>query len=124
MSFSSSLVSMSPPHPSQNYGKRLLTHLIDERAASNHARPFFSLPNSSDPADGFRDISYAEFANAVNRCARWILENIGRSSSFETLVYIGPPDLRYQILVMAAVKTGHVVSSRIFSIAPSSVMIM
>ena len=33
----------------------------------------------------------------------------GGSKSFETLVYIGPQDLRYQILGIAAIKAGHVV---------------
>jgi hypothetical protein len=93
-----------------NCGKRLLTHLIDERAASNHSRPFFSIPKTNNLADGYEDLSYTSFANAVNKLASWVLEEIGRSDTFHTLVYIGPTDLRYQILVMAAVKTGHVVS--------------
>jgi acyl-CoA synthetase (AMP-forming)/AMP-acid ligase II len=100
------MASTAPP----NCGKRLLTHLIDERAASYHRRPFFSLPKTNNLADGYEDISYANFANAINKLATWILKEIGRSCTFQTLVYIGPMDLRYQILVMAAVKTGHVVS--------------
>lgn len=91
------------------YGRRLLPSLIDERARSNHSRPYASIPFSKNVADGFRDISYCEFAQAINKCALWIIDQFGRSSNADTLVYLGLSDLRYQILAMAAVKTGHVV---------------
>jgi acyl-coenzyme A synthetase/AMP-(fatty) acid ligase len=84
--------------------------VIDERARDNHKRPYASIPNSNNVKDGFRDITYRTFANAINRCAIWLKDEIGISTSFEAMVYIGPADLRYQILCMAAVKTGHVVS--------------
>ena len=93
-----------------DYGRRLLSTVIDQRAETGHQRPFASIPISDDVRNGFQDISYRVFANAINRCALWIKQQIGLSSDFETLVYIGANDLRYQILCMAAVKTGHVVS--------------
>lgn len=93
-----------------DYGQRLLPHVIDERARNRHSRAYASIPLTNDPRDGFWDVSYAVFANAINRCAIWLRKEIGTSSSFETLVYIGPQDLRYQILCIAAIKTGHVVS--------------
>lgn len=92
------------------YGRRLLPALIDERAQTRHERPYASIPVSNDLADGFRDISYTVFASAINRCSAWLLQAKGRSTSFETLAYIGPQDLRYQILCIAAVKVGYVVS--------------
>ena len=99
---------MAQSHP-PDYGRRLLMTTIDERARANYARPFASIPVSENAADGFRDISYRRFANAINRCAYWIAEFVGVSQCFETLTYLGPNDLRYQILCMAAAKTGHVV---------------
>ena len=93
-----------------NYGRRLLPSVIDERARTGHRRPYASIPVSDDIGDGYRDITYRAFANAINRCAIWIRGLINISQDFETLVYIGPADLRYQILCMAAVKTGYVVS--------------
>ncbi len=99
------------PVAKTDYGRRLLPHLIDERARNHHSRPYASVPISKEPRDGFREISYIQFANAINRCARWILDQVGRSGSFEALAYMGPQDLRYQIIVIAAIKTGRVVSS-------------
>ena len=99
------------PLRAPDYGRRLLPHLIDERARNNHSRPYASIPVSKEPKDGFRDISYAQFANAINRCARWLLDHVGKSGSFDTLAYMGPQDLRYQMIVISAIKTGHVVST-------------
>lgn len=91
-----------------DYGRRLLPTLIDERAHNNHARPYASIPVSNDPKDGFRDISYKQFANAINRCATWLMDELGYSTDHETLLYIGPQDMRYQILCIAAIKSGFV----------------
>lgn len=91
------------------YGQRLLIQVIDERAAAGHSRPYASIAQGGNFEDGFQDVSYGSFANAINRCAHWLLDRFGCSSSYETIAYIGPLDLRYNILAMAAVKTGHVV---------------
>ena len=104
----------------QNCGRRVLPSLIDQRANAEHTLPFVSIPDS----DGrYRDISYRELANAINRCAKWLFDQVGKSSSFATLGYIGPHDLRYHILIMAAVKTGHVVRNNI-RIPKSTMMVL
>lgn len=95
---------------SQDYGRRLLPTVIDDRAAAGHARPYASICQSQDPRDGYRDISYTTFANAINRCARYLIDRIGVSTEFDVLAYIGPLDLRYQIICIAALKIGRVVS--------------
>lgn len=101
----------SPSAPPE-CGRRLLMNVIEEKAQQWHTRPLFSIPRTNKAQDGYRDIFYWEFANAINRCARWLKEHIGISSKFESITYIGPSDLRYQILMMAAVKTGYVVCSK------------
>ncbi|MCJ1395312.1 hypothetical protein MMC18_008196 [Xylographa bjoerkii] len=44
-----------------------------------------------------------ELANAVNKIAYWLEQNFGASTVFETLAYMGPSDLRYAIVFLAAV---------------------
>ena len=97
----------SLPQEGPVYGQRLIPHLIDENAHNNASRTFCSLAKSSNIPDGFQDISYGAFANAINRLAWWIEGNLGKTSTFETLSYIGPPDLRYIVLTIAAQKTGY-----------------
>ncbi|KAI1613500.1 hypothetical protein EDD36DRAFT_488589 [Exophiala viscosa] len=95
------------PKESCDFGQRLIPHIIDERAITNPDEAYASVPNTGRPQDGFKNISYGTFANAINCCAWWIKEHLGSGPNFETLVYVGPNDLRFSILTVAAVKTGH-----------------
>ena len=90
-----------------NYGRRLIPHLIDERAQNGWGQPFTSISRSLNPSDGFRDISISQFANAVNHCAWWMQEALGKSQDAETIAYTGPSDIRYGILTIAAQKAGY-----------------
>ncbi|KAM5348626.1 hypothetical protein ACJ41O_008450 [Fusarium nematophilum] len=89
-----------------NIGKRLLPSLVDEIAASDPDRIFYSVAKTTGPADGFQDINARTFARAVNRCSWHIEKHLGRGHGFPTLAYIGPQDVVYAILVLACVKTG------------------
>ncbi|KAK1148116.1 putative NRPS-like protein biosynthetic cluster [Aspergillus melleus] len=84
--------------------------LLDELADLHPHQPMVSIPcDSHDASAGYRDVSYGEFARAVNRAAWWIVETLGsRSSSFEALHYVAPQDLSYMVLAVAAVKTGYI----------------
>ena len=101
------------------HGRRLLSAVIDERAQRGHHRPYASVPNSDNVKDGYRDVSYRQFANCINRGAHWLTEHVSRSVDLETVVYIGAFDLRYQILAMAAVKSGHVVRAPLHPLSAS-----
>lgn len=87
--------------------------LIDELAELYPLQPMVSIPRDNcDVTDGYRDISYGQFARAVNRAAWWIVETLGSrssSSNFETFHYVAPQDLSYIIFALAAVKTGYIV---------------
>jgi hypothetical protein len=67
----------------------------------------------SDPeniAKGHRKITYRDFANAVHTLAWWIEENVGKPSvgdGRETMVYMGPNDVRYGVLVLASIVAGY-----------------
>ncbi|KAH8657579.1 putative linear gramicidin synthase subunit D [Tricladium varicosporioides] len=78
--------------------------------AKKHPQALFAeFPVSPTSYDsGYRKINYENLANAVNGAAWWIRENLGApKKEFETLAYIGLNDPRYNILVLAAVKTGY-----------------
>ena len=91
-------------------GRRLLPITIDQIAEHNPDRAWASIPVSSSLSDGYSDVSFRSFANAINRAA-WFLEaTFGRSSNSETIAYIGKSDMRYHTMSMAAAKTGYQVS--------------
>ena len=108
--------------------RRLLHMTIDEIAAKTPERVWGSIPRSANLSDGYRDISYVTFANAINRLAWFLQSKLGKSSMFETVAYIGKssgwlhqfypaqrsaglPDMRYHIMCMAAAKTGYQAST-------------
>jgi hypothetical protein len=93
------------------HGNRLLPITIDDTAENNPERLFGCIPRTNDPKDGFLDITFADFARVIDRAAWWLEELLGKSTTFETLAYLGPSDLRYFILVVAASKVGYKVSS-------------
>ncbi|KAF2971557.1 hypothetical protein GQX73_g1964 [Xylaria multiplex] len=91
-----------------DYQGQLLPVVIDEIARSDPHRPWASIPiNDDDLSLGYEDITYAALANAINRLA-WIIDSaVGKSTTFETMAYLGASDLRYHIIQMSACKTGH-----------------
>lgn len=51
-------------------------------------------------------MSYRHLAAAINRVAWWINTSVDSAEGTESLGYIGPSDLRYTILTIAAQKAG------------------
>jgi acyl-CoA synthetase (AMP-forming)/AMP-acid ligase II len=90
------------------YGQRLLINVVDERARDEPERECYSVPRSSDPKDGWRPVTYKQFANAINHEAHKIAKicDPATPGKFPTIAYIGPSDLRYLVVTLAAVKAG------------------
>ncbi|KAL8898242.1 MAG: hypothetical protein Q9207_006806 [Kuettlingeria erythrocarpa] len=89
------------------YGQRLLARVIDEYAGTQPDRAWAAIPRSDDLTQGFRDITFRQFAQAIDRAAFWLEDRLGASDgSFETFAYAGDKDLRYSIIAVAAVKVG------------------
>ena len=75
-----------------NYGQRPLPSLMDKIAEEDPERVFASIPLSSDPQDGFRELTFSTFARSINRCAWWTEQSLGKAQQCETISYIGPQD--------------------------------
>lgn len=97
----------SNPAKCQNYGSRLLPQVVDELALSDPERVYATFPRSSDLSNGFRDVSMLDMSQAIDRAAHWLEDTAGKSTQFETIAYMGPFDLRYAIIFLAAVKCGY-----------------
>ncbi len=94
------------------YGERLVVSVVDELARKTPERVWATVTRSPfDIAEGFRDITISQCANAVN-CAAWaIRERVGHSKDFDTIAYLGVSDVRYAIYLYGAIKTGHQVGN-------------
>jgi hypothetical protein len=91
-------------------GKRLLPAVLDEIAANDPQRIFISVPHSSDLSQGFRDIDYGTFGKAVNKYAHWLRAQFNANAGPETILYFGPLDIRYLLVILGTPKAGHIVS--------------
>lgn len=92
----------------RSYGRRLLPQVLDDLSISTPDRIYVTIPRlTKDLSRGFSDITVSDVARCVNALAWWLQEDVGRSDSFETLCYIGVPDIRSAILFLAAIKCGY-----------------
>ncbi|KAI0449144.1 acetyl-CoA synthetase-like protein [Xylaria acuta] len=91
----------------QQYGRRLMPCVLDQLAKTVPSKLFAAIPKTGHLLDGFRDVSVSDMARCVDFMAHWIENHLGRSASFETLAYIGIPDLRGVAVFYAAVKCGY-----------------
>ncbi|KAI0450042.1 hypothetical protein F5B21DRAFT_447981 [Xylaria acuta] len=93
----------------KEYGRRLLPHVVDDIAAREPERECFSVPRSSDPKDGWKAVTFKQYANAINHVAQRIVANCGvpPANTFPTIAYIGSNDARYVVMALAAVKAGY-----------------
>ena len=86
--------------------QQLLLTLIDERARTEPDRLYCVLLKSSKEPNGVIKITYRDWANAIDRCAWWIDSIFGLKQDFRTLAYLGPTDIRYALITLAAAKAG------------------
>ncbi|MCJ1313131.1 hypothetical protein MMC25_006808 [Agyrium rufum] len=97
-------------------GRRLLPVVVDHCAKRAPTRVWASVPRQENLAEGFRDLTYRDFANAINRAAWWLESVVGKGrGQFEAFAYTGPNDLRYPVLAMAAIKVGKTIVTTVSS---------
>jgi acyl-CoA synthetase (AMP-forming)/AMP-acid ligase II len=85
---------------------KLFINVIEQKAKwlSNHT--FMRYPSANWELDGYRTITWKQYADAINKIAHWLDAELGKSTDNETLAYLGPNDARYAIMLAAMVKTG------------------
>jgi len=92
----------------QVQGERLIATTIDIIAREEPQKVFACVPrDEEDISQGFDDITYKQFANAVNYASWWLDSVLGLSDgTFESFAYAGPKDLSWPVMAVAAVKVG------------------
>ncbi|KAF2198724.1 acetyl-CoA synthetase-like protein [Delitschia confertaspora ATCC 74209] len=92
-----------------NWRNELTPNIVDHLAKVLPNSPYALYPISPVTYDdGYRTVTYKDFANAVNGLAWWLHDNLGPSKDFDVLAYIGPNDVRYTALILGAIKAGYV----------------
>lgn len=87
----------------------LLPHVVDRLARERPDAEYAEWVTGSDVVV----INYAQLASIVNGLAWWLVEQLGgpgpHGPAPDVLTYVGPNDVRYSALVLAAIKAGYVV---------------
>ncbi|KAF4632187.1 hypothetical protein G7Y89_g5944 [Cudoniella acicularis] len=81
---------------------RLLVNVVDAKAKSD---PQSSWLLYAEKNGGYQTITWKQLADAVNKTARWLDDNLPQEGPGQTIAYSGPNDARYYILVVAAAKS-------------------
>ncbi|KAF2011090.1 putative NRPS-like enzyme [Aaosphaeria arxii CBS 175.79] len=89
------------------YGRRTLPQALDHHARAVPDRLYASIPKEMNLSNGFQDITCKDMARCTDFIAHWIEARFGQSSSFETIAYLGIPDLRSAAVFLGAVKAGY-----------------
>ncbi|KAF2016134.1 acetyl-CoA synthetase-like protein [Aaosphaeria arxii CBS 175.79] len=84
---------------------RLMVQVIEEKAQWQGNETFMRYPTPDWQEEGFRTITWSQFADAVNKMAYWLDNQLGKSRDQDTIAYLGPSDPRYSIMIPAAIKT-------------------
>lgn len=105
-------------------GKRLLPAVLDEIAANDPRRTFISVPKSSDLSQGFRDIDYGTFGKAVDKYAHWLRAQFPENPEPKTILFFGPLDIRYLLVILGTPKAGHIVSSSLRSLCFARIFVV
>jgi hypothetical protein len=105
--YASKMPAKSTGQGQSRVSRRTLPETLDEIARETPNRRYATTPVSPDVNQGFRDVSFEEMINGVNRFAFLLEKLYGRSDNFETLTYLGIPDLRYVMVIFGAIKCGY-----------------
>ncbi|RHZ57475.1 putative AMP-binding enzyme [Aspergillus thermomutatus] len=94
------------PLPGIQHGNRILISVIEQRAKNDSDSSWVSVPiDNNDLSQGYKEITFAEFNNAVDHAVHWLQQNLPASDEpFQSFAYAGPKDLRYPIIAAAAGK--------------------
>ena len=92
--------------PHLDYGRRLIPNIIDNYAHQEPDKTFALVTRTLAMGDSPQEITFYQFASAINRCALWLEAQCGKGEEFPTIAYLAPSDLRTSILIVAAIKAG------------------
>ena len=96
-----------PPKEAVSRPHRLLPAVLEHVARTDPQRIYAAIPKEANLDHGLRLVTFTEVLKAIDSFAWFLENNVGVSSSFDTLTYVGVDDLRYVVFFFACIKTGH-----------------
>ena len=93
-----------------NPSEWILPNVVDRLASTEPEALYAQYPKSPlTYEEGYQNVTYHDLSDAVDNLAVFLQGHLGIGNG-EILPYIGPNDLRYPALILAAVKAGYAVT--------------
>lgn len=86
---------------------RTLIEVVDQLAAQRPDGLWVRAAASENGVLSWNDITWSQLAIAVDYGAHWMEARLGPPAENETVAYMGVGDIRYPIMILAAMKTGY-----------------
>ncbi|KAF2464690.1 acetyl-CoA synthetase-like protein [Lindgomyces ingoldianus] len=86
-------------------GEQLLIEVVEEKAKWLKHHTFLRYPADKWKKNGYSIMTWGQFADAINKVAHWLDQQLGKSMDNEAVAYLGPSNARYSIILPAAIKT-------------------
>lgn len=78
---------------------------VVDRLAAEAPEEVWAKVAMDEHATAWQDITWRQLSSAVNKMARWMEDEIGLGTGDEPVVFAGTNDIRYYIVMLAALKT-------------------
>lgn len=92
-------------------GQELYLTKIDQKAHWMPHHTFARVPHPNWETDGYRTVTWRQYADGINKIAHWLDTTLGKSmSEIDTVAYLGPNDLRYAFIMASLNKSNRRVS--------------
>lgn len=84
----------------------VLVTAIEQKVKWTPNETYLRYPTPNWEVDGYKTFTYGQYGDSINKVAYWLDAQLGKATENDTVVYLGPNDLRYAILWPAVIKTG------------------
>ena len=85
-------------------GGQLLVHTIEDKARWFPDNMYMRYAPRDWVQNGYQTITWKQYANAIDKVAFWLSEQLGKATDRDTVAYSGPNDPRYAVLLPAVMK--------------------
>lgn len=86
-------------------GQELYIRKIDQRAEWTPHQTFARIPLANWEIDGYRTLTWKQYADGINKIAHWLDATLGKSVDNDMVAYLGPNDIRYAFIMAALNKS-------------------
>lgn len=76
-------------------GRRLIPQIVDDLASTDPERTVYSITSLNNNLLDFRHITARQFANAIDKTAWWLVDQLGTSDSIQAIGYIGQREFEH-----------------------------